>query len=63
MLVLIKLKMGSMKMFGIFVKGGWQAVRGCSLIKESFIGFLYVKILKWELYISCLEPLAGSDCR
>ena len=28
MLVLIKLKMGSMKMFGIFVKAGWQAVIG-----------------------------------
>ena len=26
MLVLIKLKMGSMKIFGIFVKGGWQAI-------------------------------------
>ena len=26
MLVLIKLKMGSMKMFGFFVKRGWQAI-------------------------------------
>ena len=38
MRVLIKLKMGSMKFFGIFVKGGWQVIIGFYIMNKIWRG-------------------------